>query len=69
MEHNVEVKWAALVEPLGFQRGFVRTEIAPWSGRTMAADAEAPVRKPILAPDLALAWIGRWYSYLTRHNA
>lgn len=53
LEHDVEVTWAALqawaadsalLEPLGFRRGFVRTEIAPWSGRTMAADAQAPVR-------------------------
>ncbi|CAL8471658.1 g11200 [Coccomyxa elongata] len=52
LEHDVEVTWAALqewaadsalLEPLGFLRGFVRTEIAPWSGRAMAADAEAPV--------------------------
>ncbi|KAK9918647.1 hypothetical protein WJX75_005638 [Coccomyxa subellipsoidea] len=52
MEHDVEVTWAAvgawaadnaLLEPLGFQRGFVRTEIAPWSARAMAADAQAPV--------------------------
>ena len=52
MEHDVEGTWAAvgawaadnaLLEPLGFQRGFVRTEIAPWSGRAMAADAQAPV--------------------------
>ncbi len=55
LEHDVEVTWAALqawavdsalLEPLGFRRGFVRTEIAPWSGRAMAADAEAPVWNP-----------------------
>ena len=57
LEHNVEVTWAALqawaadsalLEPLGFRRGFVRTEIAPWSGRAMAVDAEVQVHTRLL---------------------
>lgn len=60
VEHDVEVTWAALkawaeddalLEPLGLQRGFVRTEIAPWSGGLVVADAQTPVIVfPLIAP-------------------
>ena len=48
----MELPWAALsiwavenavLERLGFQRGFLRTEIAPWNGRAVAVDSDAPV--------------------------